>query len=186
MRRPPPYNVAKSKDCQYCGETFAPGSNRTQCCSVECLLRLSASPEPNTGCWIWVRSKGPHGYGTTQRGTIRQLAHRLSYECFKGEVPAGLFVCHRCDVKLCINPDHLFLGTGSDNMQDCARKGRNSRKLTDEEVVQIRCVVGVSRMHLGRLYGVSDTMIRVIQRGEWWRHLLDEKNPVDNDSQITS
>ena len=59
-------------------------------------------------------------------------------------------------------------------MADCARKGRQARKLTDEEVKQIRSVVGGNRMLLGRLYGVSDTMVRKIQQGEWWRHLPED------------
>jgi hypothetical protein len=83
----------------------------------------------------------------------------------------GLWLRPVRHVKTCINPAHLFLGTGADNMADCAKKGRQSRKLTDEDVRQIRSVVGANKAQLARCYGVTDVMIGKIQRGEWWRHL---------------
>lgn len=89
-------------------------------------------------------------------------------------------VCHRCDVKPCINPGHLFLGTGRDNMEDCARKRRNWRKLSDEDVRQIRSVNGASYASLARCYGVTDVMIRHIKMGTWWKCLLDDEKTVDN------
>lgn len=173
MRRPPERNVALSKLCFHCGATFAPLSNRARYCSIPCNLSANSVAQPN-GCILWVGPAMPTGYGTLQIDKVKYVAHRLAYETFVGPIPDGLFACHRCDTPACINVDHLFLGACAENMADCARKGRQARKLTDEEVRQIRSVVGGNRMYLGRLYGVSDTMIRKIQEGEWWRHLPDE------------
>lgn len=82
--------------------------------------------EPNTGCWLWTGAVIPvSGYGQMRygKGTPKK-AHRVSYEIFVGPIPDGLYVCHRCDTPLCVNPDHLFLGTAKDNAQDAMRKGR--------------------------------------------------------------
>lgn len=96
------------------------------------------------GCWIWNGRKS-NGYGQMKVNGKSVRAHRLSYELFKGDIPAGLFVCHRCDVRSCVNPDHLFLGTGYDNVQDMIQKDRFSRgeshynsKISDVHVMIIR------------------------------------------------
>ncbi len=76
-------------------------------------------------CWIWTGTRGPQGYGRIRVGGRRSTgAHRFAWEIVRGPVPDGLFVCHRCDNPPCVRPDHLFLGTASDNAWDCARKGR--------------------------------------------------------------
>ena len=84
------------------------------------------SPEPNTGCWLWEVSCRPNGYGQfAPDGSGRPVhAHRAAYELLVGTIPEGMQVCHRCDVRSCVNPDHLFLGTQKDNVDDMRAKGR--------------------------------------------------------------
>lgn len=95
-------------------------------------------PEPNSGCWLWTGRYARNGYGTYGGGRSgeRISAHRLAWQEANGPVPDGLQVLHRCDVRGCVNVDHLFLGTAKDNTRDMMAKGRahfvgglrNSRK----------------------------------------------------------
>ena len=99
---------------------------------------------PNTGCWEWQGSKRS-GYGHTiigsrKDGTRQSIkAHRLAYMLWKGEIPEGYCVCHKCDNPSCINPDHLFVWTRKDNAEDRDKKGRHDHiKLTEKIVKDIR------------------------------------------------
>jgi hypothetical protein len=82
-------------------------------------------PVPEAGCWIWLGGWNMSGYGRIGRhGKALPSAHRMFYTAHKGPIPKGLFVCHKCDTPACVNPDHLFVGTAMDNVQDMIRKGR--------------------------------------------------------------
>lgn len=80
-----------------------------------------------SGCWLWTGAKKQGGYGKISAGGDNGwvLTHRVAWELTNGLIPAGLMVCHRCDVPACCNPGHLFLGTARDNMQDMIAKGRH-------------------------------------------------------------
>lgn len=104
-------------------------------CSPECIKRSKIDdlqfhfkartmPEPNSGCFIWLGATNNRGYGILTTNGENILAHRLAYEFEHGKFDQEKQVLHHCDNPPCVNPDHLFLGTASDNMQDCARKGR--------------------------------------------------------------
>ena len=80
-------------------------------------------PCPATGCWLWLAGSSC-GYGDFWLSGKNRKAHRVSWGLYRGEIPSGLNVCHHCDVKLCVNPAHLWLGTDDENMQDAVNKGR--------------------------------------------------------------
>lgn len=101
-------------------------------------------PVLGTNCWTWknIHRNGRHGrYGRFYIGGKGVGAHRYAYTMFVGKVPEGLLVCHKCDNGLCVRPDHLFVGTNSDNMSDMKRKGR-SRKSPET-------IIKLSIAHLG-------------------------------------
>ena len=77
-----------------------------------------------TECWDWRGTKDEKGYGVFWVKTRNEAAHRFSFRYFKGDIPEGMFVCHRCDSPSCANPGHLFLGTAKDNTQDMMKKNR--------------------------------------------------------------
>lgn len=146
-------------------------------------VRKSAQAD---GCWLWMGSRGGSSgnsygvfWGGYELGTL--YAHRVAYELQNGPIPAGLAVCHRCDNRLCMRGDHLFLGTLADNFADMRAKGRQARgeshhgaKLTEISAREIRAryaAGGVSQAALAREYGVNFRTIHLLVKGEIWRHL---------------
>ncbi|KKK76925.1 hypothetical protein LCGC14_2858760 [marine sediment metagenome] len=81
-------------------------------------------PVTETGCWLWMAHKNPNGYGTLRVDSVDFPAHRYSWMLHKGRIPEGLCVLHKCDTPLCVNPEHLWLGTKKDNTHDAIKKGR--------------------------------------------------------------
>lgn len=132
-------------------------------------------PEALSGCWLWMLSDNGHGYGTLYICGKPVKAHRHSYALAYGPIPTGMMVCHRCDVRRCCNPRHLFLGTAKDNAQDTSRKGRTGprpqRKLHDGVVGAVLEMLdaGTSFNKIGRRFGVGHTAISSIARGLTWR-----------------
>lgn len=149
--------------------------------------RISASIFINeNGCWIWQKTKAHNGYGTFAIGGGKNArAHRISFEVHYGNIPDKMDVCHRCDIRDCVNPEHLFIGTRSENILDASRKGRVSRthhlkgsqhpnsKLTEGDVETILSYLkmGTAKAKLSRQYGVSQRVILLIARGESWKHV---------------
>jgi len=150
---------------------------------AEHILAMSI-PEPNSGCWLWLGNRltrGTWGYGLVniRRGGRKTTtsAHRAAYELWVGPVPEGAKVLHRCDVTICVNPEHLFLGTQKDNVQDCMKKNRRATecgedwptsKLTWDQVEQIR-ISSDTVSDLARQFGVWPNNIKSIRNGTAWR-----------------
>jgi HNH endonuclease/helix-turn-helix, Psq domain len=144
-------------------------------------------PEPNTGCWLWVGAISDKGYahvGVSADGVYRTLsAAKVNFVRFKGTVPVGVEVRHTCDQPCCVNPEHLVLGTHTDNMRDMISRGRHRTfqgerhgrsVLTDAAVTMIRrswATGSVTFAQLGRTFGVHySTIVRVVKR-EGWTHV---------------
>ena len=130
-------------------------------------------------CWPWQAYRARKGYGIVRWAGRNQKAHRVAYQLEVGEIPAGLFVCHRCDNPPCVNPAHLFLGTTQDNTRDMMEKGRGTdnsgeknprAKLTWEEVEEIRARRDAcSQKELAEAFGVSVATINQILVHRTWR-----------------
>lgn len=132
------------------------------------------------GCWEFLGYKDKNGYGQITYKSKSYLAHRLAYMICVGEITKGYYVLHKCDNPPCINPEHLFLGTQTDNIKDRHLKGRdavgetaNKSKLTGESIVNIRKLLadGYSTREVSSLYNVDPNAIRCIGKRITWKHI---------------
>jgi hypothetical protein len=154
----------------------------------------SGGPE---SCWLWTAGKSGD-YGDFWIAGGHTGAHRMAYVLSRGGIPDGMFVCHKCDNPICVNPAHLFLGTCADNLADMAQKGRAAKgdqngrrlhpesvprgegsasaKLTEQQVIAMRVRFaggGVTKSDLMREYGVSHRQVRNILARRQWAHVTD-------------
>lgn len=124
-------------------------------------------PVPFSGCWLWMGADFSYGYGAFSFHNQNRPAHRVSWLLHKGEIPEGLFVLHKCDVAVCVNPEHLFLGTQQDNMTDKVEKRRQARgeghgmsKLSDAQTAEILALKGsLKAKAVASRYGVTPERI---------------------------
>ena len=133
-------------------------------------------------CMFWTKSTSKYGYGQIRVEGKTEQVHRVSYREFVGEIPEGVHVLHRCDVRNCINPDHLFLGTHQDNMDDMNRKGRGDysglinrdTKLNINKVKIIRAMckyTNKTQSEIGDIFDVKSGYISKINRREIWKSI---------------
>lgn len=146
-------------------------------------------PQLGTPCWLWIAHRKQSGYGTFNIGPRDYVASRVAYELHHGPIPAGMFVCHHCDNPPCVNPDHLFLGTPTDNGRDMVAKRRHHAAVSPEtmprgerhgrakldwgKVAEIRAryaVGGTTHRELALRYGVSRIAVLKVVRGQSWTH----------------
>lgn len=155
------------------------------------LRRIAPADISGDGCWNWAGRIEANGYGKFNTDGKTEGAHRIAYKLFCGEVPNGHDVCHSCDNRACVRPDHLFVGTRRVNMQDAAAKGRLSRgerhadslrkglalshaaklKPNDVSVIDQRLRSGHKPSAIAQDYGVTSHAIVAILRGRTWTHI---------------
>lgn len=137
---------------------------------------------PETGCWNWVKGTDTCGYGIFYpygAAAPKIRAHRYSYMIHKGPIPEGLYVCHTCDNPGCVNPDHLWLGTHTENMRDKERKGRGhdrsgssnvKAKITEEIALEIYNAEGTNK-EIGARFGLDHQLVYRIRTKRMWKHI---------------
>ena len=159
---------------------------------IETRFWRYVSPEPTSGCWLWTGGCAygygvfgiPNGsYGVLREGNRMQSirAHRMAWELWRGPVPENVQVLHKCDVKCCVNPDHLYLGSHADNMRDRDARGLTAKGemlvrnvLTESDVREIRrryCAGGLSQHVLANEFGVHQGTIHSVVRTKTWKHV---------------
>lgn len=157
----------------------------------ECFI-----PVPEVGCWLWTKSFTRGSYGQFVISGKHWRANRLAYVLYKGDIPSGLCVLHKCDTPQCVNPDHLFLGTIKDNSRDMVRKGRHrpislpretnpNTKLSTANVEEIRSS-GDTNKALAKKFGVGATHISAIRRGKSWGYSSQPKRVLRGEQRSTS
>jgi len=164
--------------------------------------RFYAKIDTTGTCWEWHGSMAPNGYGQfyREKGKSRQ-AHRIAWEYENGEIPQGLYVCHKCDNRKCCRPDHLFLGTHSDNMRDMVSKNRHNTvpgcfamlkvrncsgsrnpqaKLSEEDAELIKSIPKVygRGAKVARHFGVHEEIVSGIWRGKRWKHIKPSQDSI--------
>jgi len=130
----------------------------------------------SSGCHEWIGCLMPNGYGQFHKDGKTAYAHRVAWEIEHGEEPSE-YVLHKCDNRKCVNPEHLFIGSFYDNMNDMVEKGRQAHgeknhhaKLTKEQVLQIRQEIGTNQ-EIGEKYGVTRSLISMIRSGRIWKNI---------------
>lgn len=153
------------------------GVVRTQLAS-----RFWAKVDKTDSCWLWTAGKFGTGYGAIVVSRKVEKAHRISWELAHGPVPDGLYVLHKCDVRSCVNPEHLFLGSQGDNIRDAVSKGRHvapalagernpSARLTAQQVQAIRESTDTGVV-LSRRFGISRSTVSSVRRQQSWRNAV--------------
>ena len=135
-------------------------------------------------CWLWTGTKTRGGYGMIRwrvgARTDSYRAHRYAYAEVYGAIPEGAEVCHHCDNPACVRPEHLFVGSRTDNVRDMLDKGRESRgenrynaKLTADDVIAIRSMRerGIELKQIAAVYGVNKTTVFTICKRSTWKHI---------------
>lgn len=141
-------------------------------------------PEPNTGCWLWAGAHHPSGHGCVNPNSHNGFswAHRYSYFIANGDFDRQKLICHKCDNPWCVNPEHLYVGTHSDNVRDILERSNPkwatgskiwTAKLNPETVRDIRAMKGsMSNRAIARKFSVTHSVINKIFSGKIWKEVI--------------
>ena len=149
--------------------------------------KFSNDKEMKNKCWEWHGRLTRSGYGHVFYAGSTKTAHRISYVYFKGEIPNKMNVCHSCDNKKCFNPNHLWLGTTKQNIQDAHNKGlvgtlKGSKnpmsKLKEHQIIEIRNLIskGFKNTEIAKIYNVIHQTISLIRNNKIWKHVKGDIN----------
>lgn len=144
---------------------------------IQQRFEMYVIPEPNSGCFLWEGTLDAYGYGALRVLGKTIKAHRLAYKLHHGHLSKDIAVLHRCDNRCCVNVEHLFLGTRSDNLKDMWNKGRGVRgsahggaKVTDADVLEMRRSTDRVKTLAAR-YGLTPRTVRSILQRVTWKHI---------------
>ena len=183
------------RNCDQCSEPY--GGYGPRFCSTECWYTWvkEQPPEPLASrfwakveikglldCWLWTGCKHSDGYGHIRDGRKVMSAHRIAWELVYGSIPTGQYICHHCDVPACVNPNHLFIGSQKDNMDDMNAKGRGNylkgeqngfSKLTEENVLAIRSLGKQDLKHadIAKRFSIQRSQVSAIMTRRAWKHI---------------
>lgn len=178
-----------TKQCPQCKREFTIiiGNRHQRCCSPACAFELRRRPiadrlwekvNKTDCCWEWTGATGrTSGYGVIEYNGKQTQPHRVVWELAYGPIPDGMYVCHHCDNRLCVRPDHLFLGTPKENTADMIGKGRIARdermphtKLTPDDVRAVRAAPGTAR-EVAAQFGISEIYVYQLRARQYRKHI---------------
>lgn len=171
----------KEIKCWYCNKKFIRKNIGIKWCSDKCRL-LKKIKKKKSGCWEWQSGKGTNGYGVSSINGKNMQAHRHFYLVFKGNIPKEKQINHKCDNPSCVNPDHLWVGSQKENMEDKKNKGRCADKrgekhhlsrFVEDDVKKIREMYkyGVTQKIISKVFKCDPSNISYIVRNKRWSHI---------------
>jgi hypothetical protein len=183
MKRPDDYGLNRPWTCPKCAKAFPNGFGKgthLKWCGKreEHFWSLVDKDDPN-GCWLYKGTLSFEGYGYVNIGAgVRRKqwqAHRFAWSLLKGEIPAKGCILHTCDVRNCVNPEHLYLGDRKDNARDkIARRRDPNATLTDDQVRTVKRLLAEGEMYgkdIAKMFGVSEGVISAIRKGKTYNYV---------------